>query len=253
MMDKITYFLKKLNIRIKFIENCEKLGVKKDNTSSSGIISMSFYQIENSEYLLGIKRSGRAQYILFDKNMNILINKSSQTSFILELKEYFPKTQDNKDFIIGQVLRKLRQKLKIPQIELSKRINKKSTTLRKYENGQLNISTKILNEILSQLSVSIEEYKTFFCGYLKKEGLEYNFNDFMVNKEIITYKPNIINDKELLNIYQVITNYKINMSLAYRYMRIANNELKEKGIATINGKVDKTKFEEIYWRFNNER
>lgn len=253
MMDKITYFFKKLNIRIKFIENCEKLGVKKDNTSSSGIISMSFYQIENSEYLLGIKRSGRPQYILFDKNMNILINKSSQTSFILELKEYFPKTQDNKDFIIGQVLRKLRQKLKIPQIELSKRINKKSTTLRKYENGQLNISTKILNEILSQLSVSIEEYKTFFCGYLKKEGLEYNFNDFMVNKEIITYKPNIINDKELLNIYQVITNYKINMSLAYRYMRIANNELKEKGIAIINGKVDKTKFEEIYWRFNNER
>lgn len=252
-MDKITYFLKKLNIRIKFIENCEKLGIKKDNTSSSGIISISFYQIENSEYLLGIKRSGRPQYILFDKNMNILINKSSQTSFILELKEYFPKTQDNKDFIVGQVLRKLRQNLKIPQIELSKRINKKSTTLRKYENGQLNISTKILNEILSQLSVSIEEYKTFFCIYLKKEKLEYNFNDFMVNKEIITYKPNIINDKELLNIYQVITNYKINMSLAYRYMRIANNELKEKGIATINGKVDKTKFEEIYWRFNNER
>lgn len=252
-MDKIIYFFNQKNIKLVFKENNEKLGIKKDNSSSSSIISMSFYQIENSTYLLGVKRSGRPQYILFNKSMEVLVNKSSQISFIKELEKFFPKTEDNKNVIIGQVLRKLRQKLKIPQIELSKRINKKSTTLRKYENGQLNISAKILNEILSQLSVSIEEYKTFFCGYLKKEGLEYNFNDFMVNKEIITYKPNIINDKELLNIYQVITNYKINMSLAYRYMRIANNELKEKGIVTINGKVDKTKFEEIYWRFNNER
>lgn len=252
-MDKITYFLKKLNIRIKFIENCEKLGIKKDNTSSSGIINMSFYQIENSEYLLGIKRSGRPQYILFDKNMNILINKSSQISFITELEGYFPKTQDNKNLIIGQVLRKLRQKLKIPQIELSKRINKKSTTLRKYENGQLNISAKILNEILSQLSVSIEEYKTFFCIYLKKEKLEYGFNDFIVNRDITIYKPSVIAEEELLNIHQIITKYKINMSLAYRYMRIANNELKEKGKTIISGKVDKTKFEEIYWRFKNER
>lgn len=252
-MDKIIYYFNQLNIKLSFKENVEKLGIKKDNSISNSIINISFYQIENHDYLLGIKRSGRPQYILFNKNMEVLVNKASQTSFIQELEKFFPKTEDNKNIIIGQVLRKLRQKLKIPQIELSKRINKKSTTLRKYENGQLNISTEILNEILSKLDVSIGEYKNFFCEYLKKESLEYNFNDFMVNKEIITYKPNIINDKELLNIYQVITNYKINMSLAYRYMRIANNELKEKGIATINGKVDKTKFEEIYWRFNNER
>lgn len=252
-MDKIIYYFKQLNIKLSFKENVEKLGIKKDNSVSNSIINISFYQIENHNYLLGIKRSGRPQYILFNKNMDILINKPSQTSFIQELEQYFPKNEEDKSKIIGQVLRKLRQKLKIPQIELSEKINKKSTTLRKYENGQLNISTEILNEILSKLGVSIGEYKNFFYEYLKKEGLEYNFNDFIVNKEIITYKPNIINDKELLNIYQVITNYKINMSLAYRYMRIANNELKEKGIATINGKVDKTKFEEIYWRFNNER
>ena len=43
------------------------------------------------------------------------------------------------------------------------------------------------------------------------------------------------------------------MTLAYRYMKIANEELRENGENIIPGKVDEKKFEEIYWRFNNER
>mgnify|MGYP002094620550 CR=1 FL=1 len=252
-MDKIIYFFNQLNIKIALKENTEKLGIKKDNSTSNSIINISFYQIENHDYLLGIKRSGRPQFILFNKNMDILINKPSQASFIREIEQYFPKNEEDKNKIIGQVLRKLRQKLKIPQIELSKRINKKSTTLRKYENGQLNISPKVLNEILAQLNISLEEYKTFFCAYLKKEKLEYKFNDFITNKEIVTYKPIVVDETKHLNIHQLVTNYKINMSLAYRYMKIANEELRERGETIISGKVDKNKFEEIYWRFNNER
>lgn len=252
-MDKIIYFFNQKNIKLVFKENNEKLGIKKDNSSSSSIISMSFYQIENSTYLLGVKRSGRPQYILFSKNMEILINKYSQASFIQELEDYFPKTKDDKNQIIGQVLRKLRQNLKIPQIELSKRINKKSTTLRKYENGQLNIYPENLKSILNHLNITIEEYKKFFISYLEKEKLDYSFEDFLVNKEIFISKHSTTDNNNLLSIHQVITNYKINMGLAYRYMKIANEELRESGKNIIPGKVDKNKFEEIYWRFNNER
>lgn len=252
-MDKIIYYFNQLNIKLSFKEKMEKLGIKKDNSSSSSIIKMSFYQIENHDYLLGIKRSGRPQYILFNKSMEVLVNKSSQTSFIQELEKFFPKTEDNKNIIIGQVLRKLRQKLKIPQIELSKRINKKSTTLRKYENGQLNIYPENLKNILKNLNVTLDEYKKFFCIYLKKENLGYNFNDFIVNKEIFFSKESTTNNNKLLGIHQVITKYKINMTLAYRYMKIANEELRENGENIIPGKVDEKKFEEIYWRFNNER
>lgn len=253
-MDKIIYYFNsQLNIKLSFIEKIEKLGIKKDNSSSSSIINISFYQIENHNYILGVKRSGRPQYILFSKNMEILINKYSQASFIQELEDYFPKTKDNKNQIIGQVLRKLRQNLKIPQIELSKRINKKSTTLRKYENGQLNIYPENLKNILKNLNVTLDEYKKFFCTYLKKENLEYSFNDFIVNKEVFTSKESTTNNNKLLGIHQVITKYKINMTLAYRYMKIANEELRETGETIIPGKVDEKKIEEIYWRFNNER
>lgn len=252
-MDKIIYYFNRLNIKLSFKEKIEKLGIKKDNSLSSSIINISFYQIENHDYLLGVKRSGRPQYILFNKNMEVLANKSSQASFIQELEKFFPKIEGKKNIIVGQALRKLRQNLKIPQIELSKRINKKSTTLRKYENGQLNIYPENLKNILKNLNVTLDEYKNFFCTYLKKENIEYSFNDFIVNKEIFTSKESTTTTNKLLGIHQIITKYKINMTLAYRYMKIANEELRENGKNIISGKVDEKKFEEIYWRFNNEK
>ena len=74
-----------------------------------------------------------------------------------------------------------------------------------------------------------------------------------MNKEVFTSKESTTNNNKLLGIHQVITKYKINMTLAYRYMKIANEELRETGENIIPGKVDEKKIEEIYWRFNNER
>lgn len=251
-MDKIIYYFKQLNIELQFIEKKTQLGLTKSNKLSNNIIDISFYKIkDNNNFILGIKRSGRPQYLLFNPKMEILINSSNQKDFFNLLGNYYNltgKNTDDKNKILGNILKNIRKLKKVHHITLAKSIGKSYSSLRAYENGNINITTVNLYKIIIALNLTFEEYQKLFIKYLR--GEKYSFYDFIIHKELKKYFNTKSIEGENLNCYQIVSQYRINLSLAYRYMRIANEELREAGIKIEHGKVNKTKFEEIYRRFN---
>lgn len=252
MMDKITYFFKKLNIEVQFLEKKTQLGLTKSNKLSNSIIDISFYKIKDSNnFTLGIKRSGRPQYLLFNKKMEILVNSPNQKDFFKFLNNYYNpinKNSDNKNKILGNILKIIRKIKRIHHVTLAKSIGKSCSSLRAYENGNLNITTENLYKIIIALNLTFEEYQKLFIKYLYKE--KYSFYDFILHKEVRKYFNTKSIEGESLSCHQIVLQYKINLSLAYRYMKIANEELREAGVKTEHGKVNKIKFEEVYRRFN---
>lgn len=258
-MDKILYFFEKNNIKYKFYEKVEKLGLRKNNTVSSYGIILSLYSIKNKEnnFTLGVKRTGRPQYILFSDNElgNILINEASQRSFIRVFKEkYLKDTIENKDQelikdkILGNILKTLRINSGLKRSEFYERIDKSEIAGRKYEAGTLKIHHEVMFLALYMLNIKLEEYIGMF------NHTDYKFKDFSINKILDNYLKNL--EKIDLNDYvsadEIAEMYNLKLGTAYRFIKIANSEMQEEEAIVLKGKVYKKKFDEIYKRIREE-
>lgn len=258
-MDKILYFFEKNNVKYKFYEKVEKLGLRKNNTVSSYGIILSLYSIKNKEnnFILGVKRTGRTQYILFsDKELgNILINEASQESFIRVFKEkYLKDTIENKDQdlikdkILGNILKTLRINSGLKRSEFYEKLNKSEIAGRKYEAGTLKIHHEVMFLALYMCNIKLEEYTGMF------NHTDYKFKDFSINKiiEIYLKKSLKINLADYISANEIAEIYNLKLGTVYRFMKIANSEMQEEDEIVLKGKVYKKKFNEIYKKIREE-
>lgn len=164
---------------MKYQETVKKLGVKKDNTISNTTQIFKVYKIKN--YILMVKITGRYQYLLLDNDFKILINSENQVTFIKQLEKYFTYQQN---INIGAILKKIRKRKNVSPQVLATQIEKKYSTLRAYENGNLRIDSQILQKILKKLDVSLNEYIQEFNNYITEQGYDIKFFDLLIHKEI---------------------------------------------------------------------
>ncbi|MBR8702113.1 hypothetical protein IX317_001638 [Fusobacterium sp. DD29] len=245
-MDKIMYYFKKNNIDLKFIESTQKFGINKNNECTRLLNDISLYKFYS--YILGVKRSGRCQYLLFDDAYHILINEVTQTAFLKKLDNFLtPESVD--DTIINIFIKQLREKNKITRKELAAGIDKSIRSIMAYENLHLNITVEILESILKFLNISLENYKKEFETYLKTNNLNYLFHDFQINRSLME-NQNKKEVKDLVPIKRLTEKYNIKLSLIYRYSKIANESMKEDNYKIVKGKVSLKKFDEIYTKYN---
>lgn len=245
-MDKIMYYFRKNNIDLKFVESTQKFGINKKNQYTRLLNEISLYNFYS--YILGVKRSGRNQYLLFDDTYHILINEVSQTTFLKKLDKILSPTPVD-DTIINIFIKQLREKNKITRKKLASGINKSIRSIMAYENLHLNITVEILESILKFLNISLENYKKEFKNYLKINNLKLSFDDFQVNRSLMENQ----NKKEILDlvpIKKLTEKYNIKLSLIYRYSKIANESMKEENYKLVKGKVSLKKFDEIYTKYN---
>lgn len=147
--------------------------------------------------------------------MEILINSPSQKDFFKFLNNYYNpinKNSDNKNKILGNILKNIRKLKKVHHITLAKSIGKSYSSLRAYENGNLNITTENLYKIIIALNLTFEEYQKLFIKYLC--GRKCSFYDFLIHKEIKKYFNTKSLEGENLTCYQIVLKYRINLSLA---------------------------------------
>lgn len=247
-MDKLRYFFKTRNLDLVFQEKVEKIGVKKDNSFGNNKIQISLYRCKN--ILLGVKRSGRPQYLLFSfPDMKLLENCKNQTEMIKKLPKYIQDDKIDMDKIVGLFFKHFRVIKHCTQKTLAEKLNISLSTLRKYENGGLSIPPAVLQNFMDVFNIKIDEYKNQFKCFLKENNLNLRFSDFVLHK---VFQKNIDKKQitDIKNITQIMKLYKINMKLAYRYMKIANEEMRESNYIITPGKVSLKKFDEVYRRFN---
>lgn len=247
-MEKIKYYFRKNNLKINFIEKREKIGINKHNKINGKINLFNFYKI--STYTLAVKVDGRPQFILFDKDYNMIINEFSQNSFLSKITPYFSEIK-SESYLINKFFSNLRKNKNITQKNLAFGIKKSLITIRSYENNKLNINLKTLESLLIFFNLTVKKYELEFDKFLKENNSSLTFYDFSLNNLLLENKK-LMHIDDLISIKEVALKYNIKLSLAYRYGKIANNEMNE-DFKVIPGKVSLKKFNEIYWRFNYER
>lgn len=247
-MDKIEYYLRQNNIELIFKENVKKLGVNRKNKCNGLITEVSLYKLD--KYLLGVKRSGRNQYFLFDKDFNIIINEVFQDEFLKKLDDVLASKAPDVT-LINRFFKELRENNNITRQELAESINKSLRTIMAYESFRLYITAEVLEELIRFFKLSIIDYKEKFNKFLEINNLELDFDSFIINKLLMKYNTKKDID-DLVEIKTLIGNYDKKLASIYRYTKIANEEMKEE-YKIVKGKVSLKKFDEVLRRFNNDK
>lgn len=246
-MNKIEYYLRQNNIELIFKKNVKKLGISKKNKCNGLITEVSLYKLD--KYLLGVKRSGRSQYFLFDKDFNIIINEAFQDEFLKELDDILASKAPDIT-LINRFFKELRESNDITRQELAKAINKSLRTIMAYESFRLYITVEVLEELIRFFKLSIIDYKEKFNKFLEINNLELDFDSFIINKLLMKHNTKKDID-DLVEIKSLLGNYDKKLASIYRYTKIANEEMKEE-YKIVRGKVSLKKFDEVFRRFNYE-
>ena len=247
-MNKIEHYLRKNNIELIFKENTQKLGINKNNKCNSLITEVSLYKLD--KYLLGVKRSGRSQYFLFDKDLNIIINEAFQDEFLKKLDDVLASKAPDVT-LINRFFKELRESNNVSQQQLAKAIDKSLRTVMAYESFRLYITVEVLEGLLNFFKLSILDYKDKFNKFLEINNLELDFNSFIINKLLIKHNTKKDID-DLVEVKYLLGKYNKKLSSIYRYTKIANEEMKEE-YKIVKGKVSLKKFDEVFRRFNDEQ
>lgn len=246
-MKKIEFYLRKNNIELIFKENIKKLGINKKNKCNGLITEVSLYKL--NKYLLGVKKNGRSQYFLFDKDFNIIINEAFQDEFLKKLDDILASKAPDTT-LINKFFKELRESNNITRQELAEAINKSLRTIMAYESFRLYITVEVLEGLLNFFKLSILDYKDKFNKFLEINNLELDFDSFITNKLLIKYNAKKDID-DLVEIKSLLGNYDKKLASIYRYTKIANEEMKEE-YKIVRGKVSLKKFDEVFRRFNYE-
>lgn len=244
-MNKIEYFFRQKDLELKFVEKTEKIGINKKNKPNGFLTEVSIYKA--GEYYVGVKRTGRPQYFLFDLKFNLLVNAYNQVGFLSKLKDMLsPKTTgvECRSFLVNEFIKQQRMLRFATKKEFAQKIGMSDSYISLCETKGRRIRADILALLIKGLGMSYEEYREAFENEIG------GFDSFLVHEELQEYLNRVKVD-DLIRIRDLQKYYPIKMGLIYRYAKITSEEMRENNLLTIEGKVSLKEFDKVYRRFND--